>query len=204
MHQKKVQFTSFNTISPLSLSSPCQTHLLPSADFLSYTLITRSSTRRCNRKLSSSRIRGGEVRGWWGGEGTLSRFPSRPSPPFSSNLRSSSSFWCDQAWAVGHRSRHVEGRDIVCCCRPSKLRLVCGQQLRQGNLATTGDPGELGLLPVHLLDQRLAALLDLGEAFRDVLLLQRPVSPQLLDLLREAWGSLLGIVTHLKRECDNF
>ena len=58
--------------------------------------------------------------------------------------------------------------------------------MREGNLSTTGDPGELGLLPVHLLDQRLAALLDLGEAFRDVLLLQRPVSPQLLDLLREA------------------
>ena len=32
---KKVHFTCFNTILPFSPSSPCQTHLLPSADFLS-------------------------------------------------------------------------------------------------------------------------------------------------------------------------
>ena len=34
---KKVHFTCFNTILPLSLSSPCRTQLLPSSYFLSYT-----------------------------------------------------------------------------------------------------------------------------------------------------------------------
>ena len=35
---KKVYFTCFNTILPLSLSSPCRTQLLPSSYFLSYVL----------------------------------------------------------------------------------------------------------------------------------------------------------------------
>ena len=149
---------------------------------------TRSSTRWCNRKRSWI--------GWWQ---TLAGFSLWRSP--ATSLRWSTLWW-DQTWTVG-RSRHVEGGDIVaiCCCRcSSKLRLVGGQKLREGNFATTSDTSKPGLLPVNLLDQGLAALLDLGKAFGDVLLLQRPVSPQLLDLLCKTWRSLLGIVAHLERE----
>ena len=149
---------------------------------------TRSSTRWCNRKRRW-------ISGWW----LLAGLSSWWSP--ATSLRWSTLWW-DQTWTVG-RSRHIEGRYIVaiCCrCCSSKLRLVGGQKLREGNFATTSDTSEPGLLPVNLLDQGLAALLDLGKAFGDVLLLQRPVPPQLLDLLCKTWRSLLGIVTHLERE----
>ena len=61
---KKVHFTCFNTILPVSLSSPCRTQLPPSFDFLSYGGVRKNLEKEVRPLEFSQKFHSGWGGGW--------------------------------------------------------------------------------------------------------------------------------------------